>query len=59
MTVADGPAWSGVDDRSWAEEEDGARGGVDAMQVAAEALPAFAAWMEGPISTLRVYAAYG
>ena len=59
MRVADGPAWAGVDDRYWAEEEDGARGGVDAMQAAAEASSAFAAWMASPLRELRVYAAYG
>ena len=59
MRVADGPAWAGVDDRYWAEEEDGARGGVDAMQAAAETSSAFAAWIASPLRELRVYAAYG
>jgi hypothetical protein len=59
MRVADGPAWADVDSRYWAEEEDGARGGVDAMQAAVEVSPAFAAWVASPLRELRVYAAYG
>jgi|tagenome__1003787_1003787.scaffolds.fasta_scaffold19765594_2 hypothetical protein len=59
MRIADGPAWADLDDRYVAGEENGARGGLDAMQRNAEASPAFTAWMKSPLRSLRAYARYG
>jgi hypothetical protein len=57
--VADGPAWQGIEDHSWVEEEGVTSRGVDSFQTEVEASPAFAAWTSSPVRQFRAYAAYG
>jgi hypothetical protein len=57
--VADGPAWEGIEDHSWVEEDGLTRRGADSFQAAVEASAAFAAWTASPLRQFRAYAAYG
>lgn len=57
--VPDGPAWEGIEDHSWVEEDGLSRRGVDSFQAAVESSPAFTAWTSSPLRQFRAYGAYG